>query len=298
MRMSPTQEERARHFLSLHRMKRPFVLANSWDVVTALLFAREGFLAIGTSSYATAATLGLPDGQQIDLQETVNLVRRLAHRIDLPISADIEAGYAETVEGAVRSASAVFAAGAVGINIEDGTSDPDRPLLDLLLQCEKIGAIRAMVDAADFHPVVNARTDTFLLSNRDLRSRVRETIVRGRAYSEAGADCVFVPDMGDLDAATMKELVDEIGTPLNVVAGGATPSMTALEEIGIARVSMGPRVMRAGLGLFREIAREILDHGTFKKLTTGALSYEETNQLLAEPHRSARTTAADVRKRS
>ncbi len=280
MIMSLAQKALAEQFLALHRMGRPFVLANSWDVVTAALFAREGFQAIGTSSYATAATLGLHDGQHILLQETVDLVKRLAHRIKLPVSADIENGYAETVEGVVQSARAVLTAGAVGMNIEDSTGDPERPLYDVTLQREKIGAIRGMADAAEFHPVINARTDTFLLPNDNRGRRLRETIERGRAYVEAGADCVFVPDMGDLDVATLKQLVNEISAPINIVAGGSTPPMTKLEEIGIARVSLGPRVMRAGLGLFREIAREILDRGTFTKMTTGALSYEETNQLL------------------
>ena len=283
MHISPTQKERASKFLALHRIKRPFVLANCWDVVTALLFAREGFPAIGTSSYAMAATLGRRDGQQIELQETVNFVTRLAHRVNLPISADIETGYAETVEGVVHSARAVFAAGAVGINIEDGTGEPEHALFEVSFQREKIAAIRAMGDEAGFHPVLNARTDTFLLTTGDRRERLHETIARGRAYAEAGADCVFVPDTGDLDAATLRQLVDAIGIPLNVVAGASTPPLATLEEIGIARVSLGPRVMRAGLGLFREIAREILDRGTFTKMTTGALSYEETNQLLTEP---------------
>jgi 2-methylisocitrate lyase-like PEP mutase family enzyme len=208
-------------------------------------------------------------------------VKRLTRRLHVPVSADIEAGYAETIEGVVQSARAVLTAGAVGINIEDSTGDRERPLYDLSFQREKIAAIRAMTNAAGFHPVINARTDLFLQSGNALQ-RLRETIERGRAYAEAGADCVFVPDMGDLDVATLRQLVSEIGAPINIIAGGSTPPMAKLEEIGIARVSLGPRVMRAALGLFRNIAREILDEGTFSKMTAGALSYEETNRLLAD----------------
>lgn len=282
MKIGVRQRLLAEQFLALHRRGRPFVLANSWDVVTARLFAREGFEAIGTSSWATAASLGLHDGRHVLLQETVDLVKRLTRHLSLPVSADIEAGYSEIVEGVVESARAVLAAGAVGMNIEDSTGDPARPLHDMALQCEKFSAVRRMADEAAVHPVVNARTDTFLLPNDDRRRRLRETIERGRAYVEAGADCVFVPDMGNLDASSMRELVKEIGAPINVIAGGSTPPMPELEEIGIARVSMGPRVMRAGLGMFKEIAREILDRGTFTKMTIGALSYEETNALLEE----------------
>jgi 2-methylisocitrate lyase-like PEP mutase family enzyme len=281
MKTSPAQNAMAERFLALHRLRRPFVLANAWDVVTARLFAREGFQAIGTSSYATAATLGLHDGEHFPLEHTLDLVRRLVHHVRLPVSADIEAGYAESVEGVAESARAVLAAGAVGINIEDSTGKPEAPFYDIAAQCEKIGAIRAMAGDAGIHLVINARTDVFLVSG-DPGRRLSRAIERGQAYVEAGADCVFVPDMGDLDVAAMKELVEGIRAPINVVAGGSTPSMRELEEIGIARVSLGPRVMRAGLGLYQRIAREILDRGTFSQMCMGALSYEETNQLLGE----------------
>jgi 2-methylisocitrate lyase-like PEP mutase family enzyme len=281
MNISPTQRATAEQFLALHRSPRPFVLANSWDVVTARLFAQQGFQAIGTSSYATAATLGLHDGQQFPLRHTLDLVRRLVHRVRLPVSADIEAGYAESVAGVVESAKAVLAAGAVGINIEDSTRNPETPFYDIASQCQKIGAIRAMASDAGIHLVINARTDVFLLGGDSAR-RLSQAIERGQAYVGAGADCVFVPDMGDLDGAAMRQLVKEIGAPINVVAGASTPSIRQLEEIGIVRVSLGPRVMRTALGLYKRIAREILDQGTFSTMLTGALSYEETNTLLGE----------------
>lgn len=155
--------------------------------VLASLFAREGFEAIGTSSWATAASLGLRDGRHALLQETVDLVRRLTRNLNLPVSADIEAGYSETVEGVVESARAVLAAGAVGMNIEDSTRNPDRPLYDVALQCEKLSAVRRMADEMAFHPVLNARTDAFLLlPNDDRHGRLRETIERGRAHVESG----------------------------------------------------------------------------------------------------------------
>ena len=280
VRINQDQRAAAERFLALHRLGRPFVLANAWDVVTARLFAREGFPAIGTSSYATAATLGVQDGQRFPLSNTVELVTRLVQRVDLPVSADIEAGYAESADGVVASARAVLAAGAVGINLEDGTGRPEQPLADIPAQCEKIAAIRAMARQAGIRLVINARTDVFLVHGNSV-GQVPRAIERGRAYVEAGADCVFVPDMGDLDGSAMRQLVLAIGAPINVVAGPATPSMRELTQIGIARVSLGPRVMRTALGLYRRIAREILDEGTFATMFAGALSYEETNALLA-----------------
>jgi 2-methylisocitrate lyase-like PEP mutase family enzyme len=224
--------------------------------------------------------MGLHDGQQLTIQDTVALVQRLAGKVNAPISADIEAGYAETTEGVVESARFVLNAGAVGINLEDGTRCQQRPLYDIDFQQEKIRAIRSMADARGIHLFINARTDTYLEPNSDPESRVRETIARGNAYRDAGADCVFVPDMGDLDPETMKTLVEEIHAPINIIAGESTPPMAKLQEIGITRLSLGPRVMRAAFGLYRRIAREILDDGTFSSMFTGAMTYEETNALL------------------
>jgi 2-methylisocitrate lyase-like PEP mutase family enzyme len=275
------QKAMADRFLALHRMQRPFVLANSWDVVTAKVFAQEGFPAIGTSSYATAATLGLPDGQSFPLQETVELVRRLVQRVGLPVNADIEAGYADTLDGVVESARAVLSAGAVGINLEDSTRNEAKPLHDIGFQCDRIAAIRAMADALGIHLVINARTDVYLVGTEP-GSRLDQAIARGRAYAEAGADCVFVPDMGDLGAEEMRQLVERIRVPINVIAGPSLPSIGELGEIGIARVSLGPRVMRAALGLYKRIAREILDQGTFSRVFADCLTYEETHRLLAE----------------
>ena len=203
--------------------------------MTAQVFAREGFQAIGTSSYATAGTLGLHDGQRIALWDTVDLVKRLARRVKLPVNADIEAGYAETVEGVVESAKAVLAAGAVGINIEDSTGNLEHPLYDLAFQCEKIDPIRAMANAAEIHLVINARTDEFLIPSGNSGRKLSRAIERGQAYTESGADCVFAPDMGDLDIAMLRQLVSEIGAPINIMAGNAAPPMAMLEEIGIAR---------------------------------------------------------------
>jgi 2-methylisocitrate lyase-like PEP mutase family enzyme len=278
--ISSNQKNMAERFLALHRSSRPFVLANCWDVVMAQLFAQEGFQAIGTSSYAMAALRGLHDGQHIALRDTVDLVKRLVDRVRLPVSADIEAGYAETVEGVVESAKSILAAGAVGINIEDSTNNPKQPFCETAIQCEKIRAIRTMANGAGIHLVINARTDVFLLPSDNPCRRLSQTIERGRAYVQAGADCVFVPDMGDLGVAAMRQLVTEINAPINIIAGGSTPPMAKLEEIGIARVSLGPRVMRAALGLYKRIAREIMDRGTFTQMMAGAISYEETSQLL------------------
>jgi 2-methylisocitrate lyase-like PEP mutase family enzyme len=276
------QQRKAEEFLALHTAPELLVLANAWDVCSARLFEFEGFKAVGTTSAGVAATLGYPDGQRISLAEAVEVVRRIVAQVRVPVSADIEAGYSESVEGVVGSAKAVLEVGAVGINLEDSTGDPARPLYDVAQQTEKLAAIREMSDSAGVHLVINARTDGYLLPSDDPARRFHDTVERANAYRRAGADCIFVPDMGDLDKDTMASLVKEIDAPVNVIAGATTPPLEELEAIGIARVSFGPRPMRAALALVRKIARELRDTGTYAAMTAETLSYAEINEMFAD----------------
>jgi len=125
--------------------------------------------------------------------------------------------------------------------------------------------------------VINARTDTCLIGDDDTVS-LRASIDRGNAYREAGADCIFVPDIGNLDRAAIRTLVSEIDAPVNIIAGANTPAIAELESIGVARVSVGPRPMRAVLSLLRQIARELAETGTYDLMSESSISYDEVNQ--------------------
>lgn len=276
------QPRRAAAFLALHEPPPILVLPNAWDVVSARLFELEGFKAIGTTSAGIAATLGYPDGQRMTLEENLAVVRRIAVQVRVPVSADIEAGYATSIDGVVRAARAAIEAGAVGINIEDGTGDPSAPLFDAAFQAERIAAIRAMASSLKIPLVVNARTDAWMASKAETSMRLRQAVERGNAYRHAGADCVFVPDMGDLGREAIACLVREIDGPINVIAGASTPPVPVLQEIGVARVSLGPRPMRAALALVRRIACELKDAGTYRTMTADALTYAEINGMFAE----------------
>ncbi|UCE25700.1 MAG: isocitrate lyase/phosphoenolpyruvate mutase family protein [Candidatus Zixiibacteriota bacterium] len=278
MTKKPIQKKRAEVFRALHQAPL-FVLANVWDVASARIFETAGFKALGTTSAGVAATLGYPDGQHIKIEATVDVVRRLVDRTGLPVSADIEAGYGPRTEDAVESARVVLEAGAVGINLEDSTGDPENPLFDTTSQQEKIRAIKKLTTDQGVGLLVNARTDVFMLSKQDISGRLKATIERANAYIEAGADCIFVPDLEDMDTNSMKTLVAEIDAPLNLIAGSNTPPLDELREIGITRVSLGPRHMRATFALLKKIASEIMEKGTFSTMTTETMSYSEVNRM-------------------
>jgi 2-methylisocitrate lyase-like PEP mutase family enzyme len=276
-----SQKQKAQDFLELHRASSIFILPNAWDVASAKIFELEGFKAIGTTSAGISAMLGYADGQKMSLVENLDVVRRIVKNTFLPVSADIEAGYAVSSEGVVEAARAVLDVGAVGLNLEDSTGNIQIPLYDQFLQQEKIKAIREMSIDKGIHLVINARTDAYMLGQKPADG-LREAIKRGNAYREAGADCIFVPDVGNLDKKTIETLVKEIDAPINIIAGASTPPILELQGMGVSRVSVGPRPMRAVLSLLRKIAKELTIEGTYKLMMESSISYSEVNKWFTE----------------
>ena len=270
-------KQKADDFLALHHAPTILILPNAWDVASEKIFELEGFKAIGTTSAGISSTLGYADGQKMSLAENMEVVQRIVNNTTLPVSADIEAGYATSIEGVVKAADAVLNIGAVGLNLEDGTGDPITPLFDKALQQEKIIAIRELAVTRDIHLVINARTDVYMVLDDPIQS-LRNAIERGNAYKEAGADCIFVPDVGSLDKKDIAVLVKEIDAPINIVAGATIPPIAELQDMGVARVSVGPRPMRAVLSVLRKIAKELMAKGTYELMAESSITYSEVNQ--------------------
>jgi 2-methylisocitrate lyase-like PEP mutase family enzyme len=261
-------------FRAMHHGGRILLLPNAWDVASARVFEEAGFGAIATTSAGVAFTLGHPDGQRISRDEMLGVVRRIAMAVKVPVTADVEAGYGKRPEDAARTATEVSEAGAVGMNLEDATGDPKRPLFDLTLQVERVKAVRA---AARELVVLNARTDVYLLQLETPETRYGAALKRLAAYRNAGADCVFVPGLQDV--ATIARLVKDLGCPVNILAGPGAPAVAELEKIGVARVTVGSGPMRATMGLARRIAEELKVSGTYSTLE-GAISYAELNRMM------------------
>ena len=276
-----TREEQARKaekFLALHTDPGLFILPNAWDATSAKIYEIAGFKAVGTTSAGIAHALGYPDGQVMSLEQNLETVRRIAAHVDLPVSADIEAGYSTSLEGVVKAARGAVEAGAVGLNLEDRAREAPDPLFGIPVMIERIRAIREMAVREGIHLVVNLRTDVYLVPSERPQDRLRRAVERGNAYREAGADCIFVPDTGDLERAAIRTLAEEIDAPLNLIAGAHTPPIGELETMGVKRVSLGPRPMAACLGLLRRISLELLTRGSYALMTEDALTYAEVNR--------------------
>jgi 2-methylisocitrate lyase-like PEP mutase family enzyme len=263
----------AARFRQLHDRSRILVLANAWDVATARLVEKAGFPAVATSSAAVAWALGYPDGERIPRDEMLDVVRRTVRAVRVPVTADVEAGYGPAPADAVQTAQAVVAAGAVGMNFEDGISSQPGTLVDVSLQVERIQAIKRAVGD---NIVLNARTDVFLDGIGPPAERLDHAVRRANAYREAGADCLFVP--GVRDPETIAKLVERIKGPVNILTGPGAPSIPELANLGVARVSFGSGLARVMLTRLQDDLAEIMSKGTCASLNTSTLSHAQVNK--------------------
>jgi 2-methylisocitrate lyase-like PEP mutase family enzyme len=270
------QREQAETFRRLHREGGILVLLNAWDVITARVIESAGFAAIATSSAGVAWALGYADGERISRGEMLAVVRRIASSVRVPVTADMEAGYGSTPEAAAETARGVIAAGAVGLNLEDGTNEGR--LVDVALHQDRIRAIREAGAKAGVPLVINARTDAFEVKEWSLTERLTAAVRRANAYRAAGGDCLFVPHVSD--AATIGQLAREIEGPLNVIAGPPAPPIPELERLGVLRASLGPRIAQAALGLVRRAVTELRERGTYQTLADGLIPFAELQRLV------------------
>jgi 2-methylisocitrate lyase-like PEP mutase family enzyme len=244
------QRAKAEELRRLHEAKDLLVLVNVWDAASArVVAAAPGCRALATASWSIAAAHGVRDGE-LDPADMLAAVGRIADAVELPVSADLEDGY----DDAGATVAQAIAAGAVGCNLEDGTGDPGTPLRPAGEHAARVAAARGAGDSAGVPLVINARTDVFLTGGRD----IGVALDRGRAYRDAGADCIFVP--GVADPGAIARLVEGMGAPVSVLATPKGPSLAVLERLGVARVSFGPGSMGVALAALQRAATALLSH--------------------------------------
>ena len=244
--------DKANLLRELHRPGDPLILVNVWDAAGArTVAAADGCRAVATASWSIAAAHGYADGEEIPLELMLAAIERIADAVELPVTADIEAGFGDTPTEVAETVAAVIAAGAVGVNLEDGL----RPAAE---HAAMLAAVRERGEREGVPLVINGRSDEFLLGGRDLD----EAITRGRAYLEAGADCFFIPGLVELDDT--RRLVEELGgAPVNVLALPVSPPLSELAAAGVARVSFGPGPMGVAYAALGEAAAALLARGSY-----------------------------------
>jgi 2-methylisocitrate lyase-like PEP mutase family enzyme len=211
----------------------------------------------------------------------VAATRRIAQAIRVPLTADIESGYGETPDAVARSVADIIGAGAVGINLEDGTPNPDEPVRSIEAAAARIRAARGAAGAAGAAGVpivINARIDLYLKHVGDEASRFTDTVRRAETYLAAGADCIFVFAVAELDL--IKKLTAAIKAPVNVVGRAGGPGLKALEAAGVARVSIASGASTVIISQIQRIAAELRQTGEFNVLKT-SLARPEIQKLFA-----------------
>lgn len=274
---SKVQKERAAQFRQLHQGAPLLVLPNVWDAASARIVAQVGFPAIATTSSGVASALGYKDGQHISRDMLIEALARITRVVECPVTADIEAGYGNSIDEVLQTVKVVIATGVVGINIEDSLKQQEKALVDISYQVELIQALRELASSMDVPFVINARVDVFLLAIGEPESRFEHTVQRANAYLQAGADCIY--PIGILERTTIANLVKTIDGPINILGGPPAPTLPELAQLGVARVSLAGGLMRSALGHVRTIARELLEHGTYASMNTEALSGSEFRSL-------------------
>ncbi len=247
----------ARRFLALHMRSRPLLMPNPWDAGSAKLLASLRFEALATTSSGFAATLGRLDGA-VTRDEALAHAATIVGATALPVSADLENGFADDPVGVGETVHLAIEVGLAGCSIEDFTGDDDDPIYDLALATERI---EAAVDAAAGRLVVTARAENHIHGRDDLE----DTIARLRAYGEAGADVLYAPGLIRIDH--IRRVVGAVGRPVNVLALAGAPSVDELAAVGVKRISVGGGFAFAAIDALVEAARELRDDGTYGYFT-------------------------------
>jgi 2-methylisocitrate lyase-like PEP mutase family enzyme len=253
----------AQRFLALHHERRPLLLPNVWDAGSSKLMRSFGFDALATTSSGHAATLGRLDGS-VTRDEALAHAATIVAAIDLPVSADLENGFADDPDGVAKTVEQALQTGLAGCSIEDFTGDPDDPIYELDAAQARVAAA---VEAAHRGPqmlVLTARAENHIHGRPDLE----DTIARLQAFEEAGADVLYAP--GLTSAGDIARVVQAVRKPVNVLARAGAPSISELGELGVSRVSVGGSFAFAALGELREAALELRDRGTYSFLERAA----------------------------
>jgi 2-methylisocitrate lyase-like PEP mutase family enzyme len=261
------QADPAERFLALHEGKRPLLLPNPWDQGSAKLLASLGFEALATTSSGSAATLGQLDGS-VTLEQAIASAGAIVEATDLPVSADLENGFADDPAGVAETLRLALDAGLAGVSIEDYSGREDAAIFDIDAAAERIAAAAEVAHGGSSRLVLTARSENYLHGVADLA----DTIARLQAYQEAGADVLYAPGLSSLE--DIRQVVSSVDRPVNVLARPGVPSVEELAAVGVRRISVGGAFAFAALGAAVEAARELREHGTYAYLERAALGLQ------------------------
>src|SRR5262245_29655805 len=254
----PSQLEKGKVFRALHERESVFIIPNPWDVGSARLLAHFGFEALATTSMGYSFSRGRLDGS-LDRDETLAYASDIVSATHLPVTADLENGFADSPEVVAETLRLAANVGLVGGSIEDATRESDRPVYELDLAVERVRAAAEAAHSLAFPFTLTARAENYLHGRPD----IRDTVKRLQAYQDAGADVLYAP--GLTTRGEIATVVNSVNRPVNVVMGlhGAQLTLAELSGLGVKRVSVGSALYRTAIGAFMRAAEEMQERGSF-----------------------------------
>ena len=274
------QQKKAEEFLALHKKGKLLVLPNIWDPIGARILEAKGFPAAATASAAISSSLGYRDSEKIKLSTHLDIIERIVKSVDIPVTADIESGYASDIKNLRDSINKVIDTGVAGINIEDSV-DKEGSLRNIDEQCERISTVREVAEERGRHLVINARIDCFLSGNeKPLTEVIAQVIKRAGEYLNAGGDIVY--PIGVLDLEIITTLRKEISAPINILGSHRTIPLKIMQDIGINRVTFGPFIFRSALKKFVNIIEELGSLGNYECFSEDSFSFADALQFLKD----------------
>jgi 2-methylisocitrate lyase-like PEP mutase family enzyme len=262
----------------LHHNDKLLVLPNIWDPLGALLLESMGYAAVATASASIAFSNGYPDGEKIPFADLLSILQRIVRQVEIPVTADIESGYAKDNHTLSENIKKLIDTGIAGINIEDSSHDDDS-LNPVEVQCEKISLVRHTALAMGAPLFINARTDVYLKgSHLSAKEKLDDAIRRGKAYKDAGADGfypIFLKTKDDMEA-----VVKAVALPVNILLLPGIPDFETLQKTGVARLSLGPGFLKIAVNAMKNTAEKLLQYDGMDEMKENPVTTAYVNSLI------------------
>jgi 2-methylisocitrate lyase-like PEP mutase family enzyme len=247
----------------------------------AKLLEDLGYPAIATASAAVAYSSGYNDGENISFNEVLHILKSIANSVNVPVTADIESGYAANETELEKNIHRLIDTGIVGINIED-TDKQTKTLLPVEVQCKNIELIKKVSYERNLPLFINARTDTFVHEKifTSSQQQLNETIKRGNAYKEAGADC-FYPILTHKQQH-IQTIVEAVNMPVNILMMPGIPELNVLQQIGVARVSLGPGFLKYAIKAMKDLAIKLQQQQGLEEIAGNDITSDYLKKLVGD----------------
>lgn len=272
--------QKEKQLAQLHHNGELLVLPNIWNPLGAILLEELGYKAVATASASIAFSNGYQDGENIPISDLLLILKRIVKSVNIPVTADVESGYAENNKELKENIKKLIDTGIAGINFED-SKHYEQKLFTKEEQSEKINVIKKTASEMGSSLFINARTDVFLKENNlSKEEKISEAIERGKLYKDAGADCFYPIFLKEKES--IETVIKEVSLPVNILMLPGIPDFSTLKEIGVARISLGPGFLKYAINSMKNIAQKLLNYKGMEDITTNPVTTDYLNKLISK----------------